>query len=175
MKSSEQSHLGPYTFTRSSFTAAWRAETSSPSSSSLSFYSLRPRFVAMLIEKRLCVRPYVRRVLSDCPKIQFVVSVTTKHRQTTQTTSSKTTILTMMATTNSSPFLTRITLLELFSPCHRNHQVVCHSEMEQSFMSNAMEKQKKVSTNLMSFCATIQKLLNQRDNVWANLDNVDRH
>ena len=97
VKSSEQPHKGQYTFTRSSFTVAWRASappSSSTSSSSVSSSlssSLCLRcscFVAMLlIARQSCVRT-CKAVLSNCPKI-VIVSARWCHGQTTTNTTTR--------------------------------------------------------------------------------------
>ena len=102
VKSSEQPHIGSYTFTRSSFTVALRASAPSLLSVPSSLWStlcLRcPCFVAMLIDSRSCVRT-CRGVLSDCPKI-LTVSVRDTTAQTTKrhdnNTTTTTSAMTMM-------------------------------------------------------------------------------
>ena len=104
VKSSEQPHIGPYTFTRSSFTMAWRA--SGPlSSTSSSLWStlclLCSCFVAMLIEKQSCVRTCTL-VLSNCPKILILsfrdtnAQTTKRHDNKTTATTTTTSAMTMM-------------------------------------------------------------------------------
>ena len=78
-----QAHTGPYAFTRSSFTTAWREQTtpSSSSSSSLSLCFLCPCFVVMLFtDKWSCVRPKVA-FCSIVRRYGSAFSVTSQRRQ----------------------------------------------------------------------------------------------
>ena len=85
-----QPHTGPHTFTRSSFTTAWRAEPSSPSpsssSSSSSLLCTQSLLCRHVVDRQTVLRASESSVLFNCPKIRFAIPVTPPHRQTTELT-----------------------------------------------------------------------------------------